>query len=31
VSQENFDGVAGKMIVRTLTRNKDKLHFDLVR
>jgi hypothetical protein len=28
---DDFDGVAGKMIVRTLTRNKDKLHFDLVR
>ena len=28
---DDFDGVAGKMLIRTLTRNKDRLHFDLVR
>jgi hypothetical protein len=28
---DDFDGVAGKMLIRTLTPNKDKLHFDLVR
>ena len=27
----DFNGVAGKMLIRSLGRNTDKLHFDLVR
>lgn len=31
MSQESFDGVAGKMLIHTVNRRIDKLHFDLVR
>jgi len=28
---DDFNGVGGKMLIRSLSRNTDKLHFDLVR